>query len=134
MSTWTTPRQIPAATPASTALPPALSTRAPASAASGWPAEMAQRDPMVWVVWVGVYCPFAAELCSDAESSAIVVTSYAKCYAAGMGRPPLIGLTMSTTPDGIQTNTPPRSWLNDAYLQAVQQAGGIPVLLPPNLE
>ena len=34
MSGWTVPRQMPAATPASMALPPALSILAPASAAS----------------------------------------------------------------------------------------------------
>jgi putative glutamine amidotransferase len=96
---------------------------------------MAQRDPIVWVVWVGVYSRFAAgEPCSDAESSDIVRTSYAKCYAARMAHPPLIGVTMSTTPDGAQTNTPPRAWLNDAYLRAVQEAGGIPLLLPPHLD
>ena len=51
-----------------------------------------------------------------------------------MAHPPLIGVTMSMTPDGVQTNTPPRAWLNDAYLRAVQQAGGIPILLPPHLD
>ena len=96
---------------------------------------MAQRDPIVWVVWVGVYDDFAAdEPCADAESSDIVRTSYAKCYAARMAHPPLIGVTMSTTPDGVQTKTPPRAWLNNAYLRAVQEAGGIPVLLPPHLD
>ena len=41
--------------------------------ASGCPAAMAQRDPIVWVVWVGVYDDFATgEPCSDAESSDIV--------------------------------------------------------------
>jgi putative glutamine amidotransferase len=96
---------------------------------------MAQRDPIVCVVWVGVYDDFAAgEPCSDAESSDIVRTSYAKCYAARMAHPPLIGVTTSTTPDGVQTNTPPRAWLNNAYLRAVLEAGGIPVLLPPHLD
>jgi putative glutamine amidotransferase len=51
-----------------------------------------------------------------------------------MGRLPLIGVTMSTTPDGDQGDTPPRSWLNNAYLCAVQQAGGVPVLLPSHLD
>jgi putative glutamine amidotransferase len=51
-----------------------------------------------------------------------------------MGSPPLIGVTMSTTPDGARGPTPPRAWLNDAYLHAVQQAGGIPILLSPGLE
>jgi putative glutamine amidotransferase len=96
---------------------------------------MAQREPIVWVVWVGVYDDFAAgEPCSDAESSDIVRTSYARCYAARMAHPPLIGVTMSTTPDGAQADTPPRAWLNNAYFRAVQQAGGIPILLPPHLE
>jgi putative glutamine amidotransferase len=51
-----------------------------------------------------------------------------------MAHPPLIGVTMSTTPDSVQTSTPTRAWLNDAYLRAVQEAGGIPVLLPPHLD
>ena len=41
---------------------------------------------------------------------------------------------MSTTPDGAQTNTPPRAWLNNAYFRAVQEAGGIPILIPPHLD
>ena len=51
-----------------------------------------------------------------------------------MAGPSLIGVTMSTTADGARGNTPPRAWLNNAYLRAVQQAGGIPVLLPPHLD
>ncbi|HMH52669.1 MAG TPA: gamma-glutamyl-gamma-aminobutyrate hydrolase family protein [Candidatus Acidoferrum sp.] len=51
-----------------------------------------------------------------------------------MARPPLIGVTMSTTPDGGQTNTPPRAWVNHAYFRAVLDAGGIPILLPPHLD
>jgi len=51
-----------------------------------------------------------------------------------MGSPPLIGVTMSTTADGVPAQTPPRAWLNNAYVRAVQQAGGIPVLLPPHLD
>jgi putative glutamine amidotransferase len=51
-----------------------------------------------------------------------------------MAHPPLIGVTMSTTPDGAQTDAPPRAWLNNAYFRAVQQAGGIPILLPPHLD
>ena len=47
---------------------------------------------------------------------------------------PLIGVTMSTTTDDAQGPTPARAWLNNAYLRAVQQAGGIPLLLPPHLE
>lgn len=51
-----------------------------------------------------------------------------------MAYPPLIGVTASTTADGVPATTPPRAWLNNAYLRAVQQAGGVPVLLPPHLE
>src|SRR2546421_11046338 len=51
-----------------------------------------------------------------------------------MPRPPLIGVTTSTTADGAPGTTPPRAWLNNAYLMAVQQAGGVPVLLPPHLD
>ncbi|HEY3190092.1 MAG TPA: gamma-glutamyl-gamma-aminobutyrate hydrolase family protein [Solirubrobacteraceae bacterium] len=51
-----------------------------------------------------------------------------------MTRPPLIGVTMATTPDATSDETPPRAWLNNAYLRAVQQGGGIPVLLPPHLD
>ena len=54
MSQWTTPRVIPAATPASIALPPAPSTRDAASDASVWPAATAQRVPITWAVAVGV--------------------------------------------------------------------------------
>jgi hypothetical protein len=53
MSGCTTPSVKPAATPASTALPPAESIRAPASAAREWPAATAQRVPIVWTVEVG---------------------------------------------------------------------------------
>jgi putative glutamine amidotransferase len=42
---------------------------------------------------------------------------------------PLIGVTTSVTTDG----TAERAYLNGAYMHAVQQAGGIPVLLPPQL-
>ena len=51
-----------------------------------------------------------------------------------MGHLPLIGVTTSTTPDGPPGTTPPRAWLNNAYLRAVQQAGGVPVVLPPHLD
>ena len=51
-----------------------------------------------------------------------------------MAPPPLIGVTMSTTADGPSGATPPRAWLNNAYLRAVQEAGGIPILLPPHLD
>lgn len=43
---------------------------------------------------------------------------------------PLIGLSTSVTSD----TTPERATLNAAYLHAVQQAGGVPVLLPPQLD
>ena len=51
-----------------------------------------------------------------------------------MGRAPLIGVTTSTTADGASGRTPPRAHLNNAYLLAVQQEGGVPVLLPPHLD
>jgi len=47
-----------------------------------------------------------------------------------MGRAPLIGVTTSTSVD----DAPERAWINAAYLRALQQAGGVPVLLPPQLE
>src|SRR5262245_806853 len=43
---------------------------------------------------------------------------------------PLIGVSTSVTFDRY----PERAYVNAAYLGAVQQAGGIPVLLPPQLE
>src|SRR6266851_4120756 len=46
-----------------------------------------------------------------------------------MNRGPLVGVTMSMTID----TTPERAYVNSAYLHAVQQAGGVPVLLPPQL-
>src|ERR1700694_5089757 len=46
-----------------------------------------------------------------------------------MNRGPLVGVTMSMTIDV----TPERAYVNSAYLHAVQQAGGVPVLLPPQL-
>lgn len=42
---------------------------------------------------------------------------------------PLVGITMSITVDA----RPERVYLNTAYLLAVQEAGGVPVLLPPHL-
>ncbi len=42
---------------------------------------------------------------------------------------PRIGVTMSATVDA----TPERAYVNAAYIRAVQDAGGIPVLLPPQL-
>src|SRR3979411_1317876 len=46
-----------------------------------------------------------------------------------MHRGPPGGVTMSMTIDA----TPERAYVNSAYLHAVQQAGGVPVLLPPQL-
>ncbi|HEU5322242.1 MAG TPA: gamma-glutamyl-gamma-aminobutyrate hydrolase family protein [Methylomirabilota bacterium] len=42
---------------------------------------------------------------------------------------PLIGVTTSITVEGV----PERAYVNSAYLRAVEQAGGVPVLLPPQL-
>jgi len=42
---------------------------------------------------------------------------------------PLVGVTTSITVD----QNPERAYVNSAYLHAVQQAGGVPVLLPPQL-
>lgn len=44
--------------------------------------------------------------------------------------PPLVGLTTSVTVDA----TPERAYANATYIRAVQQAGGVPVLLPPQLD
>ena len=46
-----------------------------------------------------------------------------------MTNAPLIGVTMSITVDKV----PERAYVNSAYLHAVQQAGGVPVVLPPQL-
>src|SRR2546428_794409 len=43
---------------------------------------------------------------------------------------PLIGITTSVTID----KSPERAYVNATYLNAVQQAGGIPILLPPHLD
>src|SRR5688500_11221649 len=42
---------------------------------------------------------------------------------------PLIGITTSVTVD----KSPERAYVNASYLRAVENAGGIPVLLPPHL-
>jgi len=42
---------------------------------------------------------------------------------------PLIGITTSVTVD----KTPERAYVNIAYVRAVQDAGGLPLLLPPHL-
>jgi putative glutamine amidotransferase len=46
-----------------------------------------------------------------------------------VARPPLIGITTSLGASG----SPVRAYVNTAYIDAVQQAGGVPVLLPPGL-
>ncbi len=46
-----------------------------------------------------------------------------------MSRAPLIGVTTSITVG----KSPERAYVNSAYLSAVQQAGGVPVVLPPQL-
>jgi len=43
--------------------------------------------------------------------------------------PPLIGITTSIT----TTTKPERAYVNSAYVNAIQQAGGVPLLLPPQL-
>ncbi len=43
---------------------------------------------------------------------------------------PIIGITSSIAPPGV---SPERAVLNGAYIEAVQQAGGVPLLLPPQL-
>ena len=47
-----------------------------------------------------------------------------------MARRPLIGLTTSVTFGA----SPERAYVNTAYVRAVQRAGGVPVLLPPQLD
>ncbi|MFQ5828379.1 MAG: gamma-glutamyl-gamma-aminobutyrate hydrolase family protein [Candidatus Methylomirabilia bacterium] len=47
-----------------------------------------------------------------------------------MSRHPLIGVTTSVT---VQKD-PERAYVNSAYLRAVQEAGGVPIPLPPQLE
>ncbi|MFQ5899245.1 MAG: gamma-glutamyl-gamma-aminobutyrate hydrolase family protein [Candidatus Methylomirabilia bacterium] len=49
-----------------------------------------------------------------------------------MSRHPLIGVTTSITV-AVGKN-PERAYVNSAYLEAVQKAGGVPVPLPPQLE
>ncbi|MBI3826750.1 MAG: gamma-glutamyl-gamma-aminobutyrate hydrolase family protein [Candidatus Rokubacteria bacterium] len=44
---------------------------------------------------------------------------------------PRIGITTSITTDG---SSPERAFVNSTYIRAVQQAGGLPILLPPQLE
>src|SRR6266581_2628535 len=51
------------------------------------------------------------------------------CYAGRM-LAPLIGVSTSITLD----KDPERAYVNTAYLRAIQEAGGIPVLLPPQLD
>jgi len=47
---------------------------------------------------------------------------------------PLIGLTTSIAPADAVKGTPERATLNAAYVRAVQEAGGVPVLLPSQLD
>jgi putative glutamine amidotransferase len=47
-----------------------------------------------------------------------------------MSHAPLIGITTSITVG----SAPERAYVNATYLRAVQEAGGIPVLLPPHLD
>ena len=47
-----------------------------------------------------------------------------------MTNPPLIGVSTSITVGGAG---PERAYVNSTYLHAIQQAGGVPVLLPPQL-
>src|SRR5258708_37783464 len=51
------------------------------------------------------------------------------CYAPVMPAP-LIGVSTSVTVN----KAPERAYVNTAYLSAVQQAGGVPVLLAPGLD
>src|SRR2546422_381363 len=51
------------------------------------------------------------------------------CYAGRM-LAPLIGVSTSITID----KEPERAYVNTVYLRAIQEAGGIPVLLPPQLD
>src|ERR671937_2204754 len=51
-----------------------------------------------------------------------------------MPRAPLIGITTSVTADDDRGAAPPRVHLNRAYVCAVQQGGGVPVLLLPGLD
>ncbi len=53
----------------------------------------------------------------------------ARCYGEPMGHP-LIGVTASITVG----KHPERAYVNSAYLAAVQEAGGVPVPLPPQLD
>src|SRR5262245_56993286 len=50
-------------------------------------------------------------------------------YRAAHMASPLIGVSTSIT----VSKSPERAYLNSAYLHALQQAGGIPVPLPPQL-
>ncbi len=52
-----------------------------------------------------------------------------------MRRAPIIGVTTSiTTTAASHPSRPERAYLNSAYLLAVQQAAGVPLLLPPRLD
>src|SRR5262245_40349641 len=148
MSGWTTPRVIPAATPASMALPPAASTRAPACAARGWPAAIIHRRPITCAM-VDPSVVAARWLCAESRLMRRILSRASRGIwggAPGHGQPlvgarlgdrippmpahpPLIGVSASITVD----KHPERAYVNSTYLHAVQQAGGVPVLLPPQL-
>lgn len=59
----------------------------------------------------------------------------AGCYGEPMAHP-LIGVTISVTVprDSEERSKPERAYVNAAYLLAVQEAGGVPVPLPPQLD
>ncbi len=52
------------------------------------------------------------------------------CYREGVSRAPLIGVTTSVTVG----KAPERAYVNSAYLVAIQEAGGAPVPIPPQLD
>lgn len=54
----------------------------------------------------------------------------AGCYRGSVSRAPLIGVTASITVG----KSPERAYVNSAYLHAVQEAGGIPLPIPPQLD
>jgi len=57
------------------------------------------------------------------------LTPIVKVWYGALMRPPRIGITTSLT---VQ-KTPERSYLNTSYVRAIQQAGGVPIPLPPTL-
>jgi len=90
---------------------------------------------MTWVVEVGVWAGAVCwELAESRLMAAIILVGEppAKGRRATLGamNPPLIGVSTSVT----VAKYPERAYVNAAYLNAVQQAGGVPVPLPPQLE